>query len=153
MLHYGPVPIDPPLILAPMAGITDRAYRRVIREIGSVGLVSMEFISSESLTRGIETTLNKIAFEHEERPLAIQIYGSDTGRMSDAAAIVEGVGADVCDINMGCPANKILKGCAGAALMGDLALARRIIRVVRSSASTRPGPTGWSWGGSAKGRE
>ena len=132
MLHYGPVPIDPPLILAPMAGITDRAYRRVIREIGSVGLVSMEFISSESLTRGIETTLNKIAFEHEERPLAIQIYGSDTGRMSDAAAIVEGVGADVCDINMGCPANKILKGCAGAALMGDLALARRIIRVVRS---------------------
>src|SRR5262245_21942199 len=132
MLRFGDVPVDPPLVLAPMAGITDRAYRGIIRGIGGAGLVSMEFISSESLTRGVEATLNKLAFEREERPLAIQIYGSDPARMSDAAAIVEAIGADVCDVNMGCPANKILKGCAGAALMGDLDHARAIVRAVRS---------------------
>jgi nifR3 family TIM-barrel protein len=135
MLRFGPVPVDPPLILAPMAGITDRAYRQIIRSIGGAGLVSMEFISSESLTRGVEATVNKLAFEQEERPIAIQIYGSDETRMAEAAAIVDEIGADVCDINMGCPANKILKGCAGAALMRDLSLARRIIAAVRSRLS------------------
>jgi len=119
------------LILAPMAGITDTHFRSIIRRIGGVGLVSMEFISSESLTRGNERTMNLLAFEQEERPLAIQIYGSNDDRMASAAAVVQELGADLCDINMGCPANKILKGCAGAALMGDLALARRIIARVR----------------------
>jgi tRNA-dihydrouridine synthase B len=70
-------------------------------------------------------------FHEEERPLAIQIYGSDAGRMSEAAAFVESLGADIVDINMGCPANKILKGCAGAALMGDLDGAARIIQACR----------------------
>jgi nifR3 family TIM-barrel protein len=132
MLRFGAVSVDPPLILAPMAGITDSAFRRIIRDIGGVGLVSMEFISSESLTRGVESTLNKMAFDREERPLAIQIYGSNPMRMSEAARVVEDIGADVCDINMGCPANKILKGCAGAALMKDLSLAGGIIRAVRA---------------------
>src|SRR5262245_23134338 len=100
MLRIGPVSVDPPLILAPMAGITDSAFRRIIRGCGGAGLVSMEFISSESLTRGVEATLNKLAFEREERPLAIQIYGSDPERMAEAAAIVEETGADACDINM-----------------------------------------------------
>jgi tRNA-dihydrouridine synthase B len=131
MLRIGDLSVDPPLILAPMAGITDRHFRSVIRKIGDVGLVSMEFISSESLTRGVEHTMNMIAFEQEERPLAIQIYGSNAGRMATAADIVEDVGADVCDINMGCPANKILKGCAGAALMGDLKLAASIVAAVK----------------------
>jgi len=131
MFRIGNLAIDPPLVLAPMAGITDTHFRSIIRKIGDVGLVSMEFISSESLTRGVEHTLNMIAFEQEERPLAIQIYGSNVDRMAAAADIVEEVGADVCDINMGCPANKILKGCAGAALMGDLKLAASIIAAVR----------------------
>lgn len=131
MLRFGNVPVDPPLILAPMAGITDTYFRSIIRKVGGAGLVSMEFISSESLTRGNERTLNMIAFRQEERPLAVQIYGSSEERMAHAAAIVEEIGADTCDINMGCPANKILKGCAGAALMGDLRLAREIIRGVR----------------------
>ncbi|MGH9867863.1 MAG: tRNA dihydrouridine synthase DusB [Candidatus Polarisedimenticolia bacterium] len=127
MLRYGPIPVDPPLVLAPMAGITDRHFRAIIREVGGVGIVSMEFISSEGITRGNERTLNLMAFAHEERPLAIQIYGSRADAMAEAAAVVEEIGADVCDINMGCPANKILKGCSGAALMGDLRLAESII--------------------------
>jgi len=131
MPRLGTLEIDSPFILAPMAGITDTHFRSIIRRIGGVGLVSMEFISSESLTRGHERTLNMMAFEQEERPLAIQIYGSNDGRMATAAAVVEELGADLCDINMGCPANKILKGCAGAALMGDLGLARKIIAEVR----------------------
>jgi tRNA-dihydrouridine synthase B len=131
MLRIGDIAIDPPLILAPMAGITDPYFRRILKRIGGVGLVTMEFISSEALTRGSERTLSMMRFHEEERPLAIQIYGSDPGRMSDAAAQVESLGADIVDINMGCPANKILKGCSGAALMGDLAAAERIIRACR----------------------
>jgi tRNA-dihydrouridine synthase B len=130
-LCYGPVPVDPPLVLAPMAGITDRHYRKIIKRIGGAGLVSMEFISSEGITRGNERTMNMMAFANEERPLAIQIYGSKPEKMAVAAEVVQEIGADVCDINMGCPANKILKGCSGAALMGDLALAERIIASAR----------------------
>ncbi len=130
-LRYGAVPVDPPLVLAPMAGITDRQYRRIVKRIGGVGLVSMEFISSEGITRGNERTLNLMAFAGEERPLAIQIYGSKPDRMARAAEVVQEIGADVCDINMGCPANKILKGCSGAALMGDLRLAEEIVAAAR----------------------
>ena len=129
--RIGNVPVDPPLILAPMAGITDQYFRRILKRIGGVGVVSMEFISSEALTRGSERTRAMMHFHEEERPLAIQIYGSDAARMSDAAAFVQELGADLVDINMGCPANKILKGCSGAALMGDLRLAERIIRACR----------------------
>jgi tRNA-dihydrouridine synthase B len=129
--HIGSIRVDPPLILAPMAGITDQYFRRILKRIGGVGLVSMEFISSEALTRGSERTRSMMHFHEDERPLAIQIYGSDAARMSDAASYVQELGADVVDINMGCPANKILKGCAGAALMGDLRLAESIIQACR----------------------
>jgi len=132
---FGPVPVDPPLILAPMAGITDHVYRLMLRRIGGVGLVTMEFISSEAITRGNARQIRKMVFSDEERPLSIQIYGSDETRMAAAADIVEELRPDGCDINMGCPANKVLKGCAGAALMGDLPLARRIVREVRSRLS------------------
>jgi len=116
-----------------MAGVTDGVFRRLVREIGGAGLVSMEFVSSEALTRGVRSAVSQMAFTQQERPIAIQIYGSDARRMADAAASVERAGADVCDINMGCPANKILKGCAGAALMGNLPLARAIVGAVRSA--------------------
>ena len=135
MLTYGPVRIDPPLVLAPMAGITDRVYRRMLRRIGGVGLVTMEFISSEAITRGNARQLRKLVFDEEERPLSIQIYGSSVERMAAAADIVEQLHPDVCDINMGCPANKVLKGCAGAALMGDPDLAKAMIREVRKRLS------------------
>jgi tRNA-dihydrouridine synthase B len=132
MLRFGVVPVDPPTVLAPMAGITDHAYRLMLRRIGGVGLVTMEFISSEAIARGSVRQLRKMFFSDQERPISIQIYGSDSVRMARAAEIVEELSPEVCDINMGCPANKVLKGCAGAALMGDLTLAREIIRAVKS---------------------
>jgi len=135
MLRFGSVPVDPPLVLAPMAGITDHVYRLMLRRIGGVGLVTMEFISSEAISRGNARQIRKMVFSDEERPLSIQIYGSDPVRMAAAADIVEELAPDVCDINMGCPANKVLKGCAGAALMGDLPLARSIVRAVRARLS------------------
>lgn len=131
MLRYGPHSIDPPLVLAPMAGVTDRDFRLIVRRIGGVGLVTMEFIASRALVRGIQKTLDLMHFVDEERPISIQIYGSDPEVMAEAARQVEAMGADVCDINMGCPANKVLKGCSGCALMGDLDLARRIVAASR----------------------
>ena len=118
-----------------MAGVTDRDFRLLIRRVGGVGVVSMEFISSKAIVQGNKRTREMMYFSAEERPLAIQIYGSDAATMREAALVVEELGADICDINMGCPANKVLKGCAGAALMGDLKLAESIIRTVRDSIS------------------
>ncbi len=131
MARLGSLEIDPPLVLAPMAGITDRQFRVVLRRIGGVGLVTMEFISSEGMTRGNERTRALMRFAEEERPISVQLYGSDPARMAEAARVVEGIGADACDVNMGCPANKVLRGCAGCSLMGDLDLARRIVATVR----------------------
>ncbi|MGZ5430226.1 MAG: tRNA-dihydrouridine synthase, partial [Thermoanaerobaculia bacterium] len=96
-----------------MAGITDMTYRLLLRRIGGVGLVTMEFVSSEGLTRGNRKTQRLLRFDPAERPLSVQIYGADAARMEIAAERVEEMGVDVCDINMGCPANKVLKGCAG----------------------------------------
>lgn len=121
----------PPLILAPMAGITDRDFRMVVRRIGGCGLVSMEFISSEGLTRQHPRTLQALYFAEAERPIAVQIYGADPERMAASARIVEELGADICDINMGCPANRVVRGAAGAALAADLERARTVVRAVR----------------------
>ncbi len=131
MLTLGSLAIDPPLVLAPMAGVTDRDFRLILRRIGGVGLLTMEFVSARGLVRGDRGAHGVMVFSAEERPLAIQIYGSDADTMAAAAGLVEAAGADVCDINMGCPANKVLAGCAGAALMGDLRRAREIITRVR----------------------
>ena len=133
MLKVGPLFIAPPLFLAPMAGVTDRDFRLIVRRIGGVGVVTMEFLSSRGLTEGDQRVHRLMHFEEEERPLSIQIYGSDADTMAEAARMVEAHGADLCDINMGCPANKVLKGCAGAALMADLPLAERIIATVRKA--------------------
>ena len=115
--------------------MTDRDFRLIVRRIGGVGVVSMEFISSRAIVQGNRRTRELMYFSPEERPLAIQIYGSDAATMREAALVVEELGADICDINMGCPANKVLKGCAGAALMGDLGLAERIVSSVRRAIS------------------
>lgn len=131
----GPVSVNPPLWLAPMAGVTDRDFRLIVRRIGGVGVVSMEFVSSRAIVHGNQKTRELMHFSPEERPLAIQIYGSDPATMAEAARVVEELGADICDINMGCPANKVLKGCAGAALMGDLDLAESIVKAVRAAIS------------------
>jgi nifR3 family TIM-barrel protein len=135
MLRLGPVAVDPPLFLAPMAGVTDRDFRLLVRRIGGVGVVAMEFMASKAIVSGNPRTRSLMHFVDEERPLAIQIYGSDARTMADAARMVEELGPDLVDINMGCPANKVLKGCAGAALMGDLRLAEEIIVAVRRAVS------------------
>lgn len=122
---------DPPTILAPMAGITTRDFRQILRRIGGVGLVTMEFVNSKDVVANNKIAQRTMVFDEVERPLSIQIYGGEPDTMAEAARRVEELGADACDINMGCPANKILKGCRGAALMGDLALARRIVAAVR----------------------
>lgn len=131
--RIGDVPVDPPTVLAPMAGVTDRDFRRIVKRIGGVGIVTMEFISSKMLMQGDKRITRLITYEEEERPLSIQVYGSEPETMADAAREVEERGADLVDVNMGCPANKVLKGCAGAALMGDLDLAKEIVRQVRNA--------------------
>lgn len=118
-----------------MAGVTDRDFRLIVRRIGGAGLVTMEFLSSRGLVEGDPRVLRLLHFCEEERPLSVQIYGSCPDTMAEAAGQVEAMGADLCDINMGCPANKVLKGCAGASLMADLDLAERIIRTVRRAIS------------------
>ncbi len=133
VLRLGNVAVEPALLLAPMAGITDQDFRLLIRRVGSCGLVAMEFVSSEGLARENPRTLQMLAYSQEERPLSVQIYGADPARMAEAARIVEASGADVCDINMGCPAKKILRGGAGAALAADLELARAVVRSVRAA--------------------
>lgn len=131
MPRLGPLAFDSPFVLAPMAGVTDRDFRLIVRRIGGVGLVTMEFIQSRALSQGIAKTLELMQFVDEERPISIQIYGSDAATMAEAARRVEAMGADVCDINMGCPANKVLAGCAGCALMADLGVARDIVAACR----------------------
>lgn len=135
MLRIGSVVVDPPLFLAPMAGVTDRDFRLIVRRIGGVGLVAMEFLQSRGLVEGHRRIRRLLHYEEEERPLAIQIYGSAATTMAEAARIVEAEGADVCDVNMGCPANTVLKGCAGAALMRDLRVAAGIVEAVRKAVS------------------
>jgi nifR3 family TIM-barrel protein len=131
MLRLGSLAVDPPLFLAPMAGVTDRHFRLIVRRIGGVGVVAMEFLQAKGLVGGDQEVLRRTHFVEEERPIAVQIYGADAGTMAEAARWVGEMGADVCDVNMGCPANTVLRGCAGAALMGDSRLAAEIVRRVR----------------------
>ncbi|MGH9336571.1 MAG: tRNA dihydrouridine synthase DusB, partial [Vicinamibacteria bacterium] len=121
------VRLETPLVLAPLAGHTDRAFRGLVREIGGVGLVVTEMVSSEGLTRGSEFSRELAAVSKEERPVGIQIFGCDPERMADAAAMVEDMGADLVDVNMGCPVPKVTKTGSGAALMRDRARAGAVI--------------------------
>jgi tRNA-dihydrouridine synthase B len=135
VLRIGLLAVDPPLILAPLAGITDSDFRVLIRRVGGCGLVTMEFLSSEGLTRQNPRSLAMLRFSPEERPLAVQIYGADPDRMAEAARAAQAAGADLVDINMGCPARKILSGHAGAALAADIELAGRVVAAVRAAIS------------------
>jgi tRNA-dihydrouridine synthase B len=128
--HIGNVPIDPPLALAPMAEVTDTYYRSLIKELGGVGLVVSEFVSSEGLTRKNDRSHQMLAFNENERPVAIQIYGGDPDRMDDAAAIVEEQGVDIVDINMGCPVRKIVNSGAGSAMLKNFDKASRVVEKI-----------------------
>lgn len=122
--------IAPPLALAPMAEVTDTYYRSLIKELGGVGLVVSEFISAEGLTRSNQRSRDMLAFDENERPVAIQIYGGDPERMDDAAAIVEDQGVDIVDINMGCPVKKIVRSGAGSAMLKDFDKAAHVVEKI-----------------------
>lgn len=116
-----------------MAGMTDTAFRRLVKRRGGCGLVVTEMVSSEGLVRGIDRTLEYAEYTEEERPVSIQIFGGDPVKMADAAQIVEGMGADIVDVNMGCPVPKISKHNAGCSLMRDPKHAADIIRAMANA--------------------
>jgi tRNA-dihydrouridine synthase B len=118
-MKIGKIDLAPPFGLAPMAGMTDTAFRRLVKRRGGCGLVVTEMVSSEGLVRGIDRTLEYAEYTEEERPVSIQIFGGDPEKMAAAAQIVEGMGADIVDINMGCPVPKIAKHNAGCSLMRE----------------------------------
>src|SRR2546427_2578063 len=126
-MHIGPVELSSPFAVAPMAGMTDSPFRRLVKRHGGCGLVVTEMVSSEGLVRGIDRTLEYAEYTEEERPISIQIFGGDPEKMAAAAQIVEGMGADIVDVNMGCPVPKIAKHNAGCSLMREPAHAATVI--------------------------
>src|SRR5215204_4612100 len=129
-MKIGTVDLAPPFGLAPMAGMTDTAFRRLVKRRGGCGLVVTEMVSSEGLVRGIDRTLEFAEYTEEERPVSIQIFGGDPATMAEAAQIVEGMGADIVDVNMGCPVRKIAKHHAGCSLMREPEHAATVINAM-----------------------
>ena len=126
-MKIGNVNLPSPFVVAPMAGMTDTAFRRLVKRHGGCGLVVTEMVSSEGLVRGIDRTLEYAEYTEEERPVSIQIFGGDPTKMAAAAQIVEGMGADIVDVNMGCPVPKIARHSAGCSLMREPAHAASVI--------------------------
>ncbi len=124
--------IQPATILAPMAGVTDTVFRRVIRSLGACGLIMTEFTSAEGLTRNSARTLHYLYFDDDEHPIAAQIFGSDPEVMASAAALTEDLGFDQVDINLGCPVKKVVK-CGGSGLLRDLVHLEKLLRAVRAA--------------------
>jgi tRNA-dihydrouridine synthase B len=129
-MKIGSLTLSDPVALAPMAGMTDSAFRRLVKRHGGCGLVVTEMVSSEGLVRGIDRTLEYAEYTEDERPVSIQIFGGDPVKMADAAQIVESMGADIVDINMGCPVPKIAKHNAGCSLMREPTHAASVIRAM-----------------------
>src|SRR6202171_6472932 len=126
-MRIGAVNLPSPFAVAPMAGMTDTAFRRLVKRHGGCGLVVTEMVSAEGLVRGIDRTLEYAEYTEEERPISIQIFGGDPDKMAAAAQIVEDMGADIVDVNMGCPVPKIAKHNAGCSLMREPAHAASVI--------------------------
>ena len=131
-MHIGPIAIAPPLVFAPLAGITNLPLRLLAKESGC-GLVCSEMVSSNGLVHRSGKTMEMLASDPAERPLSIQIFGARPGIMAEASAKVADAGADILDINFGCSVRKVVKTGAGAALMRTPALARDILQAVRSA--------------------
>ncbi len=131
-MQIGKVKLANKVFSAPMAGVTDRAFRLIAREMGC-GLVFTEMISDQALLYGNKKTMDMVEFSQEPRPLGVQIFGANPEYMVRAAKIVADRGADIIDINMGCPAPKIVKNNEGCALMKDPELAYRIVKAVVQS--------------------
>ena len=126
------VEIRPATVLAPMAGLTDTVFRRMIRGLGGCGLIMTEFTSAEGISRNSARTLQHLYFEEGERPITAQLFGAKPAAMASAAALVEELGFDIVDINLGCPAKKVVK-CGGSGLLRDLGLLEQVLRAVRAA--------------------
>jgi tRNA-dihydrouridine synthase B len=127
------VAIDPPLVLAPIAGHTDSLFRQVIKSMGGCGLVVSELVSTEGMTRNQARSKHLTCFEESERPISIQIFGSDSERMAESAVMVQEMGADLVDINLGCPVKKVVRQGGGSNLLRDLPLLEKIFTSVRKA--------------------
>ncbi|MFZ0212205.1 MAG: tRNA dihydrouridine synthase DusB [Candidatus Acidiferrales bacterium] len=131
-LNIRDLSIRPATLLAPMAGVTDTVFRRVIRGLGGCGLIMTEFTSAEGVTRSAAKTLRYLYYDEDEHPIAAQLFGANPDVMANAAALVQDLGFDEVDINLGCPAKKVVK-CGGSGLLRDLKQLEAVLKAVRAA--------------------
>jgi len=133
-LQIGAVNIAPATVLAPMAGVTDTVFRRFIRNLGGCGLIMTEFTSADGVLRAKDKKAKRyLHFYEDEHPISAQLFGSDPRVMADAARIVEDLGFDLVDLNLGCPAKKVVKCNGGSGLLRDLPHIQEIFEAVRAA--------------------
>jgi nifR3 family TIM-barrel protein len=131
-VRIGPLTIDTPVILAPMAAVTDLPFRTICEENG-VGLTITEFLSAHALVEGARKTVDKMTPSLNGRPFGVQIFGREEEPLARAAEMAVGIGAFLVDINMGCPAKRVVAGACGSALMKEPELAQKLVRAVRAA--------------------
>jgi len=132
-LRIGNVTISPATVLAPMAGVTDTVFRRFIRNLGGCGLIMTEFTSADGVLRSKDQKAKRyLHFYEDEHPISAQLFGSDPKVMAEAARMVEGLGFDLVDLNLGCPAKKVVKCNGGSGLLRDLPAIGEIFKAVRA---------------------
>jgi len=127
------VGIAPATVLAPMAGVTDTVFRRFIKNLGGCGLIMTEFTSADGVLRDLRVRGRYLHFYEDEHPISAQLFGSSPTVLADAARLVEDLGFDLVDLNLGCPAKKVVKCNGGSGLLRDLPLIRQIFEAVRAA--------------------
>ncbi len=133
-VSIGGIEIAPATVLAPMAGVTDTVFRRFIRNLGGCGLIMTEFTSADGVLRKKDQKAKRyLHFYEDEHPISAQLFGSDPQVMAEAARMVEGLGFDLVDLNLGCPAKKVVKCNGGSGLLRDLPAIGRIFEAVRAA--------------------
>src|ERR1039457_204165 len=133
-LSIGTVTISPATVLAPMAGVTDTVFRRFIRNLGGCGLIMTEFTSADGVLRKKDQKAKRyLHFYEDEHPISAQLFGSDPSVMAEAARMVEGLGFDLVDLNLGCPAKKVVKCNGGSGLLRDLPAIGKIFEAVSAA--------------------
>lgn len=153
-LQIGSMRIEPAVVLAPMAGVTDTVFRRIIRRLSGCGLIMTEFTSSHGVVanhghrkgKPLRTPFNYLCYEPDEHPIVAQLFGSDPTVLADAARLVQDLGFDGVDMNFGCPVKKVVKCNGGSGLLRDLPLVEQILVAVRAAVDipfTCKFRTGW----------
>ena len=133
-IAIGPVTIAQPVVLAPMTGVTDLPFRKLVKRFGA-GLTVTEMIASEAMVRETRQSVQKAAWDASEEPVSMQLAGCEPRVMAEAAKLNADMGAAIIDINMGCPVKKVVNGHAGSALMRDLPLAAKLIEATVKAVS------------------